>query len=84
MGYSGMDKNYKGMFSKMGEGLLEKYIEDVLKELEKRPDDVELLFKLGVAYSRMGNTSKAREVYKSLKELSSEKAKELLDIIYEV
>ncbi|RMH79418.1 MAG: tetratricopeptide repeat protein [Acidobacteria bacterium] len=79
-----MDKNYRGLFSKMGEGLLEKFIEDVHRELESRPDDAELLFKLGVAYSRMGNTSKAREVYKRLKELSPEKAKELLDIIYEV
>lgn len=77
-----MGKDYKGVFSKMGEGLLEKFIEDLKKELEKKPEDLELLFKLGVAYSRAGKTSEAREVYKKLKDINKEKAKELLDIIY--
>lgn len=79
-----MDKGYKGIFSKMGEGLLEKFIEDLQKELEQKPNDPELLFKLGVAYSRMGKVSQAREVYKKLKEIDQSRAKELLDIIYEV
>ncbi|MCS6957571.1 MAG: tetratricopeptide repeat protein [Aquificaceae bacterium] len=77
-----MERNYKGIFSKMGEGLLEKFIEDLKKELEQRPYDPETLFKLGVAYSRVGKVSEAREVYKKLKDIDKEKAKELLDIIY--
>ncbi|HCO39054.1 MAG TPA: hypothetical protein DIT36_03650, partial [Aquificaceae bacterium] len=44
----------------------------------------ELLFKLGVAYSRTGKVAEAREVYKKLREIDKEKAKELLDIIYGV
>lgn len=79
-----MDKGYKGIFSKMGEGLLEKFIEDLQKELEQKPNDPELLFKLGVAYSRMGKVSQARDVYKKLKEIDQSRAKELLDIIYGV
>jgi len=77
-----MDKGYKGVFSKMGEGLLEKFIEDLKRELQERPEDSELLFKLGVAYSRAGKVEEAREVYKKLREIDKEKAKELLDIIY--
>ncbi|MCY0866558.1 MAG: tetratricopeptide repeat protein [Aquificaceae bacterium] len=79
-----MDKGYKGIFSKMGEGLLEKFIEDLKRELQERPEDSELLFKLGVAYSRAGKVEEAREVYKKLREIDKEKAKELLDIIYGV
>ena len=79
-----MDKGYKGIFSKMGEGLLEKFIEDLKKELQERPEDPDLLFKLGVAYSRTGKVAEAREVYKKLREIDKEKAKELLDIIYGV
>ncbi len=79
-----MEKGYKGIFSKMGEGLLEKFIEDLKKEIEKKPQDPELLFKLGVAYTRAGKVSQAREVYKKLKEIDPQKASELLDIIYEV
>ena len=77
-----MERNYKGIFSRMGEGLLEKFIEDLKKELEQRPYDPETLFKLGVAYSRVGKVSEAREVYKKLRDIDKEKAKELLDIIY--
>ncbi len=79
-----MDKGYKGVFSKMGEGLLEKFIEDLKVELGKKPKDPELLFKLGVAYSRAGKIQEAREVYKELKEIDKERAKELLDMIYGV
>lgn len=79
-----LGKNYRGVFSKMGEGLLEKYIEDLKKELESKPEDPELLFKLGVAYVRIGKTDSAREVYKKLKGVDESKAKELLDTIYEV
>ena len=79
-----LGKNYRGVFSKMGEGLLEKLIEDLKKELEKRPDDPELLFKLGIAYSRMGKVDNAREVYRNLKEIDPERAKELLDAIYDL
>lgn len=79
-----LGKNYRGVFSKMGEGLLEKYIEDLKKELENKPEDPELLFKLGVAYVRIGRIDNAREVYKRLKDIDVEKAKELLDRIYEV
>jgi Flp pilus assembly protein TadD len=77
-----MEKGYKGVFSKMGEGLLERFIEDMLKELEQKPDDPELLFKLGVAYNRAGKVSEARAVYKKLREIDPQRAKELLDIIY--
>ncbi len=77
-------RNYKGVFSKMGEGLLEKYIVDLKKELGARPDDPELMFKLGVVYTRLGKIDSAREIYKKLKEIDGEKAKELLDAIYEV
>ncbi len=79
-----LNKNFKGMFSKMGEGLLEKYIKDLEEELKSKPDDPELLFKLGVAYLRIGRVTNAREVYKKLRELDSQRAKELLDMIYEV
>jgi len=77
-------KNYRGVFSKMGEGLLEKYIEDLKKELKNRPKDSELLLKLGIAYVRVGKTDNARELYKELKEIDQEKAKELLDAIYDL
>ena len=43
-------KNYKGIFSKMGEQLLEKYI---------KGEDPELLFKLGVCYVRVKHIDKA-------------------------
>ncbi len=79
-----MEKGYKGLFSKMGEGLLEKFIEDLKRELEQKPEDPELLFKLGVAYKRAGKVSQAREVYKKLKDIDPQRAKELLDLIYEV
>ncbi len=79
-----LNKNFKGMFSKMGEGLLEKYVKDLEEELKSKPDDPELLFKLGVAYLRIGRVTSAREVYKKLRELDSQRAKELLDMIYEV
>jgi TolA-binding protein len=42
------------------------------------------LFKLGVCYVRVKQTEKAREVYKRLKQIEPTKAKELLDMIYEV
>ena len=58
-----MDKGYKGVFSKMGEGLLEKFIEDLKRELQERPEDSELLFKLGVAYSRAGKVEEARLIF---------------------
>lgn len=79
-----LGKNYRGVFSKMGEGLLEKLIEDLKKELEERPKDPELLYKLGIAYTRIGKVDSAREVYKKLKEIDQEKAKELLDTIYDI
>ncbi|MFN7065601.1 MAG: tetratricopeptide repeat protein [Aquificaceae bacterium] len=78
-----MEKGYKGIFSKMGEGLLERFIEDLKKELQERPQDVELLFKLGIAHSRAGKTREAMEIYKRLRDLDKDKAKELLDLIYE-
>lgn len=77
-----MEKYYKGKFSKMGEGLLEKFIEDLNKELQEKPQDPEILFRLGVAYSRLGKVKEAREVYRKLMEIDKEKAKELLDMIY--
>ncbi|NPA42354.1 MAG: tetratricopeptide repeat protein [Aquificae bacterium] len=77
-------KGYRGVFSKMGEGLLEKYIEDLKKEMEQKPDDPDLLFKLGTAYVRVGRIDDAREVYKKLRDIDQNRAKELLDAIYEV
>ena len=77
-------RDYKGVFSKMGEGLLEKFIEDLKKELEDRPDDPELLFKLGISYTRIGKVDSAREVYKRLRDIDPDKAKELLDAIYDL
>ncbi len=77
-------RNYRGVFSRMGEGLLEKYIEDLSRELEKKPEDPELLLKLGTAYVRLGKIDSAREIYKKLREIDTQRAKELLDIIYEV
>jgi pentatricopeptide repeat protein len=79
-----LGRNYRGVFSKMGEGLLERYIEDLKKELERNPKDEDLLFKLGIAYVRVGKIDDARDVYKRLKEISPDRAKELLDAIYEV
>jgi Tetratricopeptide repeat. len=77
-------KNYKGIFSKMGEQLVEKYIEDLKKEIQEKGEEPELLFKLGVCYVRVKHIDKAREIYKRLKEIEPTKAKELLDMIYEV
>ena len=77
-------KDYKGIFSRMGQQLLEKYIEDLKKELEEKPNDPEILFKLGVGYVRIGKISLAREVYTKLKDLDPQRAKELLDMIYDV
>ncbi|MEN3033422.1 MAG: tetratricopeptide repeat protein [Aquificaceae bacterium] len=77
-----MDSSFKGAFSKIGESLLQKHIQDLLTQLEKSPDDGELLFKLGVAYVRTGNVSKAREIYKKLREINTSLAKELMEIIY--
>lgn len=77
-------QGYRGLFSKMGEVLLEKFIQDLKKELEQKPEEPELLFKLGVAYCRAGKISEAREVYKKLRQKDSQKAKELLDLIYEL
>lgn len=79
-----MEEGYRGIFSKMGEALIERYIEDIKRELGQKPNDVDLLFKLGVAYVRVKKVDQAREVYKKLKELNREKANELLDIIYEL
>ncbi len=77
-------RNYRGIFSKMGEQLVEKYIEDLKKEIQEKGEEPELLFKLGVCYVRVKQTDKARAVYKRLKEIDPTKAKELLDMIYEV
>ena len=63
---------------------MEKYIEDLKKEIQEKGEDPELLFKLGACYVRVKQTDKAREVYKRLKEIDQTKAKKLLDIIYEV
>jgi Flp pilus assembly protein TadD len=79
-----LGKNYRGVFSRMGEGLLEKYIEDLRRELEKDSDNPELLLKLGIAYTRVKKIDSAREVYKRLRELDPDRARELLDLIYEV
>ncbi len=76
-------KGHKGAFSKMGEGLLEKLAQDLERELEER-EDSETLLRLGIAYVRLGKTSKAREIYKRLKEIDGEKAKELLDYMYDL
>jgi len=74
----------KGTFSKMAENLVEKLAQELEEELKQRPNDPELLFKLGIAYVRAGKIDKAREIYKKLKDLDKEKANELLDRIYEV
>jgi len=74
----------KGTFSKMAESLVEKLAQELEEEVKKRPNDPELLFKLGIAYVRTGKIDKAREVYKKLKNINKEKASELLDRIYEV
>ncbi|MFN3813762.1 MAG: tetratricopeptide repeat protein [Aquificaceae bacterium] len=68
----------------MGEGLLEKFIEDLKKQLQEKPKNPNLLFKLGIAYNRAGKIQEARGVYKELREIDKEKAKELLDMIYGV
>ncbi len=77
-------KGYRGVFSRMGEGLLERLIEDLKKELERRPEDPEILYKLGMGYVRLGKIDSAREVYKRLKDIDPDRARELLDSIYEV
>jgi len=68
-------KNYKGIFSKMGEQLVEKYIEDLKKEIQEKGEDPELLFKLGVCYVRVKQIDKAREIYKRLKEIDPNQGK---------
>jgi tetratricopeptide (TPR) repeat protein len=79
-----LGKGYRGVFSRMGEGLLEKLLEDIKRELEKDPDNPDLLYKLGMGYVRLGKTDSAREVYKRLKNVDPEKARDLLDSLYEV
>ncbi len=79
-----MQEKYKGIFSKMGEGLLEKYLQDALEELSQKPKDPDILFKVGVAYVRLKKVSQARDIYKRLKEIDPQKAKELLDLIYDI
>lgn len=79
-----MGKDYRGPFSRMGEGLVERYIEDLKKELEKKPNDPDLNFKLGVAYIRIKKIDEARNIYKKLRSIDPERAKDLLDLIYEV
>ncbi|MEZ0361514.1 MAG: tetratricopeptide repeat protein [Hydrogenobacter sp.] len=79
-----MEKDYKGPFSRMGEGLVERYIEDLKKELEKKPNDPDLNFKLGVAYVRLKKIDEARNIYKKLRSIDQKLAKDLLDLIYEV
>ncbi|MDW8237544.1 MAG: tetratricopeptide repeat protein [Aquificaceae bacterium] len=77
-----MDNSFKGAFSKIGESLLQKHIEDLLLELGKSPEDANILLKLGIAYVRIGNTTKAREVYRKLRDINPALAKELMEIIY--
>ncbi len=74
----------KGMFSKMGDVMIKRYIEDLEKEIEKKPDDKELIFKLGVAYVRINEVDKARACYKKLKTIDEAMAKELFDMMYEI
>lgn len=78
-----MNEKYRGLFSKMGEGLLQKYLQDALEELSQKPDDQDVLFKVGVAYARLRKIDKAREIYKKLKAIDSKRASELLDVIYD-
>lgn len=72
------------MFSKMGDVLIEKYIEDLKKEIEQKPNDKDLIFKLGIAYVKINNIEKARECYKKLKTIDEALAKELFDRMYEI
>ena len=74
----------KGTFSKMAESLIEKLAQELEEEVKKKPNDPELLFKLGIAYVRAGKIDKVREIYKKLKNINKEKAGELLDRIYEI
>ncbi len=74
----------KGMFSKMGDIMVQRHIEDLKKELEQKPKDKELLFKLGIAYVKIGDIDNARECYKKLKELDEALSKELFDAMYEI
>ncbi len=76
-------RNYKGVFSRMGEGLLEKLVEELKEELKRKPDDPEILYKLGIGYVRLGKIDSAREVYKKLKDIDPDRAKDLLDNIYD-
>ncbi len=74
----------KGMFSKMGDIMVKRYIEDVEEELSQKPKDKELIFKLGVAYVKINEIEKARECYKKLKAMDEALAKELFDMMYEI
>lgn len=74
----------KGMFSKMGDIMIQRYIEDTKKELEQKPQDKDLIFKLGIAYVKINDIDNARECYKKLKELDESLAKELFDAMYEI
>jgi tetratricopeptide (TPR) repeat protein len=74
----------KGMFSKMGDIMVKRYIEDLEKEISQKPEDKDLIFKLGVAYVKINDIDKARECYKKLKTMDEVMAKELFDMMYEV
>ncbi len=74
----------KGMFSKMGDIMIQRYIEDLQKELEQKPTDKGLLHKLGIAYVKINDIDKAREIYKKLKTIDEQLAKELFDTMYEI
>lgn len=74
----------KGMFSKMGDIMIKRYIEDLERELSQKSEDKDLIFKLGVAYVKINDIDKARECYKKLKTIDEAMAKELFDMMYEI
>ncbi|HEK25871.1 MAG TPA: tetratricopeptide repeat protein, partial [Hydrogenobaculum sp.] len=49
-----------------------------------KPEDKDLIFKLGVAYVKINDIDKARECYKKLKTIDEAMAKELFDTMYEI
>ncbi len=74
----------KGTFSSNIEGLIRKIIDELEKELNKNPEDKEILYKLGISYIRIGNTDKARDIYKRLKVIDPPTAQDLLERVYDI
>jgi len=73
----------EGAFSRTGKELLRRQAEELERSLSEG-EDPETLFRLGVIRVRLGETESARKVFLRLREIDTERASELLDILYDL